>query len=128
MGLSAAIRSSVCDSEQDGRSLANQMVTDFMDYYRFEDPDDFVTMSAVDLLFLPNVAHKVEVLAAHLQAEASFAASAVGDARSGAEAYARVYADKFEEYAAIDLHHFASILAPSQWLKYQWFHLRSISP
>ncbi|MEM7115645.1 MAG: clostripain-related cysteine peptidase [Chloroflexota bacterium] len=97
--------------EQNGRSLANQMVTDFMDYYRFEEPDDFVTMSAVDLLFLPNVAHKVEVLAAHLQAESSFVASAVGDARSGTEAYARVYADKFEEYAAIDLHHFASILA-----------------
>ena len=35
----------------------------------------------------------------------------MGDARSGAATFARVYPDSFEAYAAIDLHHFASILA-----------------
>jgi hypothetical protein len=35
----------------------------------------------------------------------------VSDARSGAEAFARVYADEFDRYAAVDLHHFAAILA-----------------
>ena len=99
------------DTEQNGRSLAQQMVTDFINFYTLEESDDFVTMSAIDLAFLPNVTHQVEVLATNLLAEAPFVASAVGDARSGAEAYARVYANEFESYAAIDLHHFASILA-----------------
>ncbi|MFZ1399793.1 MAG: hypothetical protein WAS33_23005, partial [Candidatus Promineifilaceae bacterium] len=79
--------------------------------YTAVQPDDFVTMSAVDLSQLGGLTLAVEQLANALSVEPAFVASAVGDARSGAATFARVYPDSFEEYAAIDLHHFASILA-----------------
>ena len=95
----------------DGRSLAAQMVNDFLTFYTAVQPDDFVTMSAVDLSQLDGLALAVEQLAGALIVEPSFVASAVGDARSGAATFARVYPESYERYAAIDLHHFASILA-----------------
>ncbi|RMG95827.1 MAG: hypothetical protein D6706_11320 [Chloroflexi bacterium] len=96
---------------QDGAQLARQMVADFLDYYTRVEPDDFVTMAAVDLTQIPAVTYAVEQLALILTADPAFVASAVGDARSGAEAFARVYADAFDRYAAVDLYHFASLLA-----------------
>lgn len=92
---------------QNGRSFAQQLVGDFIAAYPQE---PFVTMSAVDLAQLPTVSHAVEQLAAQLAADSRFAASAVADARSGAETYARVYAEEVERYGAVDLHHFAAIL------------------
>lgn len=99
------------NSGMDGPQLSHQMVTDFMHYYTEVEPDGFVTMSAVDLSRLPTLTRAVSELAHRLTAVSVGAASAVGDARSGAESFARVYANDYERYAAIDLHHFASILA-----------------
>ena len=96
---------------QHGSILAGQMVTDFISYYTQAEPDDFVTMTAVDLAQLPALTYATELLANNLAANPTFLASTVGDARSGAEAFARVYADEFDRYASVDLHHFASILA-----------------
>ncbi len=96
---------------QHGSILAGQMVRDFMSYYTQAEPDDFVTMTAVDLVQLPALTYATELLANSLTAKPTFLASTVSDARSGAEAFARVYADEFDRYAAVDLHHFASILA-----------------
>ncbi len=95
----------------DGEQLSRQMVADFMQYYTTTSPDDFVTMTAVNLTQLPQLTQAVEELAHRITAVSAAASSAVGDARSGAASFARVYADAYEQYAAIDLHHFSSILA-----------------
>jgi len=91
--------------------LASLLVDDFAGTYTQIEPDDFVTMAAVDLQKLPELTYALESLSQILLADPAFTASAVGDARSGAEAFARVYADEFERYGAIDLGHFVSILA-----------------
>lgn len=90
--------------------FARQLVTDFKAYYTLTAPDDFVTMSAVDLAQLPQLTNALDQLAISLMPLDASQASAIGDARSGAEAYGRVYAEQFERYGAIDLHHFATIL------------------
>lgn len=107
----ALLRTLYANSDVDGRSLATTMVNEFLTFYTAVQPDDFVTMSAVDLSQLGGLTLAVEQLANALSAEPAFVASAVGDARSGAATFARVYPDSFEEYAAIDLHSFAAILA-----------------
>ena len=95
----------------DGGRLAQQIAANFVDYYTLVEPDDFVTMTAVDLAQVDRVTTAVAQLAQTLAVDPAQAAGAVGDARSGAEAYARVFAGEFDRYAAVDLHHFASILA-----------------
>ncbi len=99
------------DPGMDGAQLARQMAADFVDHYTYAAPDDFVTMSAVDLSQMGRVTTAVSSLAAALMADPARTASAVGDARSGAETYARAFADAFDRFAAIDLRHFAAILA-----------------
>lgn len=105
------LRSLYARPQMDGRELATQMVNGFISHYTSVANEDFVTMSAVDLAQLPALAYNVEQLAAALAQEPAFVASAIGDARSGAESFARVYPDEVDEYAAVDLHHFAHILA-----------------
>ncbi|MCB8949343.1 MAG: hypothetical protein H6653_15135 [Ardenticatenaceae bacterium] len=107
----ALLRTLYANSDVDGHSLATSMVNEFLNFYTAVQPDDFVTMSAVDLSQLGDLTLAVEQLANALSVEPAFVASAVGDARSGAATFARVYPDSFEAYASIDLHHFASILA-----------------
>lgn len=97
--------------QMDGAELSRHMVTDFMAFYTQSAPDDFVTMSAIDTARLPQLTAAVEQLAYQITAVSVDVASAVGDARSGAASFARVYAEEYEQYAAIDLYHFASILA-----------------
>ncbi|MCB9422726.1 MAG: hypothetical protein H6667_23200 [Ardenticatenaceae bacterium] len=94
----------------DGERLAEQIAANFADYYTLVEPDDFVTMTAVDLSQIDSVSTAVTQLAQTLTTNPVQATSAVGDARSGAEAFARVYANEFDRYAAVDLQHFASIL------------------
>lgn len=95
----------------EGGRLARQIAANFADYYTLVEPDDFVTMTAVNLAQIGGVTTAVAHLAQTLVSDPAQAASAVGDARSGAEAFARVYANEFDRYAAVDLHHFAAILA-----------------
>lgn len=99
------------DSDMNGARLAQQMVTHYVEYYTHVEPDPFVTMTAVHLISLPYLTTAVTQLAEQSTAAISSVASAVGDARSGAEAFARVYAEEVERYAAIDLRHYAEILA-----------------
>ncbi|MEM7332755.1 MAG: clostripain-related cysteine peptidase [Chloroflexota bacterium] len=99
------------NTSMDGAQLSRQMVTDFINYYTEVEPDQFVTMSAVDLRQLPILTQAVNQLAERITAVPNVVASAIGDARSGAESFARVYANEYEQYASIDLHHFASILS-----------------
>lgn len=99
------------EPDMDGAQFAWQMVNDFANYYTQMEPNDFVTMTAVDLAQLPALSHAVEQLAAALLYNPLLAASAVADARSGVESFARAYATAAEQYAAIDLGHFAAILS-----------------
>ncbi len=105
------LRSLYARPQMDGRELAAQMVEGFISHYTAVANEDFVTMSAVDLAQLPALTYSVEQLAAALAQEPAFVASAIGDARSGAESFARVYPEEVDQYAAVDLHHFAHILA-----------------
>ncbi|MEZ4642450.1 MAG: clostripain-related cysteine peptidase [Chloroflexota bacterium] len=101
----------LADSDIDGAQFARQMVDDFGRTYTQAEPDDFVTMTAVSLADLPPLTHAVEQLAAALLHDPQLAASAVADARSGTESFARAYGTDGEQYAAIDLGHFAAILS-----------------
>lgn len=95
----------------DGAQLGTQMVNSYLDYYTHIKPDDFVTLSAIDLQALPELTFHVENFAAELANHPDEALGAVGDARTGVESFARVYAQESDHYAAIDLGHFASIIA-----------------
>lgn len=97
--------------EMDAGTLAQHMVDDFLAYYTDVEPDKYVTMSAVRLDAMPRVTDAVEQLAAALIIDPALSASAVGDARAGAESFARFYPEDADYYAAVDLWHFASILA-----------------
>lgn len=100
------------DPTMSAAELSQYMVTDFLNFYTEVEPDNFVTMSAVDLNAFAAVNDSVEALAEVLSSDPAFYASAVGDARAAAEAYALVYAaEDADYYAAIDLWHFASILS-----------------
>ncbi|HRQ37243.1 MAG TPA: clostripain-related cysteine peptidase [Chloroflexota bacterium] len=105
------LRSLYARPQIDGRDLARQMVESFINHYTAVAREDFVTMAALDLAQVPALTYQVEQLAAALVQEPAFVASAIGDARSGAETFARVYPEQVDRYAAVDLYHFASILA-----------------
>lgn len=91
--------------------VAESAVITYLNYYTAEQRNAFVAISAVDLARIPGVVGALERLTAALQQDLSFATGAVGDARSGAESYAKVYGPEAELYAAVDLHHFATILS-----------------
>lgn len=95
---------------QAGDQLASGMVEQFLSYYEQNEPNSFVTMSAVDLQQVPQVIQSLNGLTAVLSNDFTFAAGTIGDARSGAEAYAHAYGEDADSYAAVDLHHFTTIL------------------
>lgn len=97
--------------DMNGIQLAQQIVDNFTNMYTQVEPDDFVTMTAVDLAKLPPLTNAIEQLAAALLHDPAQAVSAIADARSGTETFARAYAETDDLYAAIDLGHFAAILS-----------------
>lgn len=97
--------------QMEAAQLAERMVNHYAAYYRDVAPDEFVTMSAVRLAEMPAINAAVEALAAVLMREPAVAASAVADARAGAESFARYFPEDADYYAAVDLWHFAGILA-----------------
>lgn len=105
------LRNLYADPQMETLQLVEHMVYDFISFYTYVDPDDFVTKSGVDLNRLPVLTAALEELALALSAEPGYTSSAVGDARAGAEGFALIYAEEAEYYAAIDLWHFASIIA-----------------
>lgn len=99
------------EPDMSGEEWAGYLVSDFINFYTKIEPDEFVTMSAVDLGKFSQLTDAMLRLSQALQTNPAFHASAVGDARGGAEGYALVYPEDAEYYAAIDLWHFASILS-----------------
>ena len=107
----ALLSSLYANPKINGRQLGAQIVDTYLQYYTQTNPDDFVTLSAIDLQAVPELAFHVENFAAELANHPDEALGAVGDARTGVESFARVYAQESDLYAAIDLGHFASIIA-----------------
>lgn len=107
----ALLQNLYANPTMDGKTLSGFMVSDYLTFYEKESPDEFVTMSAVDLSMIPFVTGSLETLAKELQANPTAVVSAVGDARNGAEGYALMYPDDANYYASIDMAHFLSILS-----------------
>ena len=101
------------DPQIDGEQLAKLMVETFIQGLSSPSgqPPPFASMTAVSLQHIPPLTTTLADLSQQLTAVSETVVSAVGDARSGAESFARPYADDAERYGAIDLHHFATLLA-----------------
>ena len=94
----------------DGRQLAGDMTTAFVNTQRQLAGDEFTSMAAVDLAQVPTLAAAVETLALTLQGDSVYGAIAA-DARRGAQRYGQAALDDAESIAAVDLLHAAAILA-----------------
>lgn len=107
----AMLRHLIEDPDMSARDWAATIPDDFVDFYTNVDPDDFVTMSSVDLTEWPRLNAALDSLSAAMIVDPAFVSSAIGDARGGAEGYALIYPEDADYYASIDLWHFASILS-----------------
>lgn len=87
--------------------LSQQWVTDFVGYYGQTNPNGRATLAAVDLSQLPAIATAVEQLAAVLAQNTAVHSGSVGFARAQAQPFAL----GLDGFAAVDLHHFASLLS-----------------
>ena len=94
-----------------GRQVAAALVDQFVTLYEDELKNDFVALSAVDLNKIEPVETALADLSQTMRRDLSFTASAIGNARSGAESFAQAYGISADSYSAIDLHHFSQILA-----------------
>ena len=99
------------DPQMEGAGLANQMVSSFGEQYSVVEPNDFVTMSAVDLAHMPALSAAVSNLANVMAGQPALLASVVGDARAGVESYGVAFREGGERFASIDLGHLLSIIA-----------------
>ncbi|MCA9981107.1 MAG: hypothetical protein KDD89_09740, partial [Anaerolineales bacterium] len=99
--------------QQTPPELAQTMVDSFMAYYTQDAPNDFVSLTAVDLTQLTAVTTALETLSQHLQADLPFNAPALADARHGAASDLWITADNRGQgsYTAVDMRDMADILA-----------------
>lgn len=98
------------NSDGGGKTAARLATETFIDYYSTEAPSDFVTMAAIDLEQIGQVVDSLNTLTTKLSEDINLAASLIAPARAGTEIYARAYGLDAEQYGAVDLHHFATIL------------------
>ncbi len=97
--------------KSNGKDAARLATESFINYYSTEAPTDFVTMAAIDLDAISNVSEALNRLTDELSTDINLATSIVAPARAGTEIYAKAYGLNAERYGAIDLSHFAKILA-----------------
>jgi hypothetical protein len=95
---------------QDARELATLLTTDYVAYNRDLLGNEFVSMTAVDLFKLPDLATAVETLALALT-NSPVGIGAAADARRGAQPYGAVLVDLGGQITAVDLNHAATLLA-----------------
>ena len=98
------------NSDGGGKTAARLATETFIDYYSTEAPSEFVTMAAIDLEQVAPVVESLDNLTSELSKDINLAASLIAPARAGTEIYARAYGLDAEQYGAVDLHHFATIL------------------
>lgn len=97
----------------DGRQLAGDLVTAFVNYQRQLAGDEFVSMSAVDLARIPAVAAAIESMALALGSEPALHGAIAAEARRGAQHYGEAAAPAVmaDESATVDLLQAAAIIA-----------------
>ena len=88
-----------------------QLVQQFTDQYHNQQPNPFTSMAAVDLTAIPTVSTALTNLISHTGYQSNLTTNAVSIARIGAQHYARPYGQAVDDFSAVDLHHFATILA-----------------
>jgi hypothetical protein len=97
----------------DGRQLAGDLVTAFVNSQRQLEGEEYVAMAAVDLANVPPLSASVESLALALGADPGLYGAITADARRGAQRYGAAAPGESESIAAVDLLHAASIIAES---------------
>jgi hypothetical protein len=95
----------------DGRQLAGDLVTAFVNTQRQIEGNEFAVMTAVDLTRVPALSAAVEGLAVAAVADPSVAIEAAGFARRGAQTYGGAALTDGERLAAVDLSHAAALMA-----------------
>jgi len=95
----------------DGRQLAGDMVTAYVNTQRQLEGDEFASMAAVDLAHIPALSAAVEALAGALSAEPRLYGELAGFARRGAQVYGRAALADADSIAAVDLSHAAALIA-----------------
>lgn len=93
------------------RDLAAAMVGGYHAFYTTTAPEPATTLAAVDLARWGEVRTAVDELAGAMQADLAATLPAIGDSRAAVETYATAYSEEVEQYAAVDLAHFARLLA-----------------
>lgn len=95
----------------DGRQLAGDMVTTYVNTQRQLEGDEFASMAAVNLGRVPALSAAVEALARALSAEPRLYGELAGFARRGAQTYGRAALADADSIAAVDLSHAAALIA-----------------
>ena len=95
----------------DGRQLAGDLVTAFVNTQRQIEGNEFTVMTAVDLTRVPALSAAVEALAVAAEADPSLTIEAAGFARRGAQVYGGAALTDADRLAAVDLSHAAALMA-----------------
>ena len=107
----AVLTQLAADPSIDGRQVAHDMVTAFVNTQRQLQGNEFVGMAAVDLWRVPALSAAVESLAAALAADPALYAEVAGFARRGAPTYGAAALTDAERIAAVDLGQAAALIA-----------------
>ena len=94
-----------------GRQFSGDLATAFVNTQRQLAGDEFVSMLAVDLSRVPQVAAATESLARAFSGDPGLYGAIARDARRGAQAYGAAVLQDTERIAAVDLLHAAAIVA-----------------
>lgn len=97
----------------DGRQLAGDLVTAYVNYQRQVAGDEFVGLAAVDLARVPAVTAAVETLALTLGNDPALNGAIAAEGRRGAQRYGAAAAGDAATLAAVDLLQAAAIIAES---------------
>lgn len=97
----------------DGRQLAGDLVTAFVNYQRQVAGDEFVGMAAVDLAGVPAVTAAVETLALTLGTDPALYDVIAAEGRRGAQRYGAAALAEAKALAAVDLLQAAAIIGES---------------
>jgi hypothetical protein len=95
----------------DGRQLAGDLVTAFVNTQRQLEGNEFAVMTAVDLARVPILSAAVESLAVAVAGDPLLYGEMAGFARRGAQTYGGAALSEAERIAAVDLSHATALMA-----------------
>jgi len=107
---SAVLAQVNADPLVDGRQLAGDLTTAFVNYQRQLAGDEYVSMSAIDLARVPAVAAAVESMALTLGSEPALHGAIAAEGRRGAQRYGAAATTEADQLSAVDLLQAAAIV------------------